>query len=147
MDAFLANVAANAPYNTGIGAVLYQGPGEPVMVRADEFPLEDAVTHLLRNADRFRPAGTPIRIELTVAGTEARATIHNQGPHIAPDLLDRIFEYGVSDQEGAAAHGRRGQGLFVARTYMAKMGGTIGASNVADGVAFELTLPRSPAER
>ena len=58
-----------------------------------------------------------------------------------------MFEYGVSDQEGAAAHGQRGQGLLVARTYTAKMGGTVGASNVADGVAFELTLPRSPTER
>ena len=29
-----------------------------------------------------------------------------------------------------------GQGLFVAKTYMAKMGGTINARNTADGVAF-----------
>ena len=37
--------------------------------------------------------------------------------------------------------GHRGQGLFVARTYMAKMGGTIAASNVSDGVRFTLVLP------
>jgi hypothetical protein len=30
----------------------------------------------------------------------------------------------------------------VARTYMAKMGGTIAARNCADGVEFILTLPR-----
>ena len=35
----------------------------------------------------------------------------------------------------------RGQGLFVARTYMAKMGGTIVAANVEGGVVFTLTLP------
>jgi hypothetical protein len=38
--------------------------------------------------------------------------------------------------------GNRGQGLFVAKTYMAKMGGTISARNVEDGVSFLLTLQR-----
>ena len=37
--------------------------------------------------------------------------------------------------------GRRGQGLFVARTYMAKMGGTVTAKNEDAGVAFYLELP------
>ena len=37
----------------------------------------------------------------------------------------------------------RGQCLFVARTYMAKMGGTISASNADDGVRFVLHLPRA----
>jgi len=35
----------------------------------------------------------------------------------------------------------RGQGLFVARTYMAKMGGTIEAQNLSEGVQIVLTLP------
>ena len=35
-----------------------------------------------------------------------------------------------------------GQGLFVAKTYMAKMGGTIAVENVDDGVRFTLGLPR-----
>ena len=38
---------------------------------------------------------------------------------------------------------QRGQGLFVAKTYMAKMGGTIAARNADDGVWFVLTLPRT----
>ena len=70
-------------------------------------------------------------------------TVHNHGPAIAEALLERIFEYGVSDQPGAGANGSRGQGLFVARTYMAKMGGTLVARNEADGVSFVLSLPRA----
>ena len=35
----------------------------------------------------------------------------------------------------------RGQGLFVARTYMAKMGGAVAASNVDGGVLFSLSFP------
>jgi sensor histidine kinase regulating citrate/malate metabolism len=66
--------------------------------------------------------------------------LHHQGSAIAANMLQKIFEYGVSDQPDATAQGNRGQGLFVARTYMAKMGGTIAAENVADGVVFVLRL-------
>ena len=56
--------------------------------------------------------------------------------------MGRIFEYGVSDPTDSRDVGQRGQGLFVARTYMAKMGGTIEVSNQADGVCFTLGLER-----
>jgi two-component system OmpR family sensor kinase len=46
----------------------------------------------------------------------------------------------VSDVHAGEKQGHRGQGLYVARTYMAKMGGTVEALNVADGVEFVLTL-------
>jgi signal transduction histidine kinase len=149
IDAFLGHVAANAAY-IGIGSVEYHTRARPLWVRADEYPLEDVVTHVLRNADRHRTPGTEIRITLDSdpEGTQARVTLYNQGPGIASGLLDRIFGYGVSAAGGDAASGgdpvHRGQGLFVARTYMAKMGGTIAASNVDGGVAFTLTLPCSP---
>ncbi len=44
---------------------------------------------------------------------------------------------------GAEGPAHRGQGLFVARTYLAKMGGSIVARNEADGVCFEITLARA----
>jgi signal transduction histidine kinase len=70
----------------------------------------------------------------------AEVRICNHGPQISTGLLGRIFEYGVSDDASNHTDGRLGQGLFVARTYMAKMGGTIEALNVADGVEFVLKL-------
>lgn len=134
---FLKNVAENA----GIADVSCAAEG-PVPVRADEYSLEDVLGHILKNADRYRLPGTPITISLETSETAATVTIHNVGPHIPEDLIGNIFEYGVSDQPEAGAHGNRGQGLFVAKTYMAKMGGTIAAANVADGVEFVLTLQR-----
>ncbi len=64
LDAFLSHVAANAHY-AGIADVVYEGGNKSgsagaagaVIVRADEFALEDVVTHILRNADSYRPAG------------------------------------------------------------------------------------------
>jgi len=141
IDAFLRNVAGNAPL-VGIDQVAYNANVAPVMVRADDYSLEDVVTHVLRNADRYRTPGSVIAIDLKTTETAASITIHNSGPNIADDLIDKIFEYGVSDQHDAAANGNRGQGLFVAKTYMAKMGGTITVQNVGDGVSFVLGLQR-----
>jgi len=141
IDAFLKNVAGNAPL-VGIGNVAFSSEEAEVMVRADDYSLEDVVTHVLRNADRYRTPDSTIAINLKTTETAATITIHNQGPNIAEELIDKVFEYGVSDQHDAAANGNRGQGLFVAKTYMAKMGGTITVQNVADGVVFVLGLQR-----
>ncbi len=144
IQGFLHNVAGNAHF-IGIEGVIFVDDDinkVGVMVRADEYSLEDVVTHVLRNAERFRTTGTDISIGLNVTETAASISIHNQGPQIAPDMLEKIFEYGVSDQLEAGAHGNRGQGLFVAKTYMAKMGGTIAAQNVENGVVFVLGLQR-----
>ncbi len=142
LHAFLGDVAANAVH-IGIDDVGYAGPRQPVPVRADEHALEDVFAHLLRNAARHRFPGTPVRLELAEHGELATVTVHNQGEPIPAELLGRIFDYGVSGVAAAAAEGQRGQGLFVARTYLAKMGGTIVAANVDGGVAFTLTLQRA----
>jgi signal transduction histidine kinase len=144
VNEFLSHIASNSAA-AGIPDVMFALAAQPVMVRADEYSLEDAVSHILRNAQRYRLPGTPIPITLTINTTEGTApeavvSISNQGPHIERDMLGKIFEYGVSDQADSAAHGQRGQGLFVAKTYMAKMGGTITACNVEGGVCFELRL-------
>jgi K+-sensing histidine kinase KdpD len=112
-------------------------------VRADAYSLEDVVTHILHNADRHRRPGTPITLELRTEDSSVCVTIQNQGEPIDPTLIDRIFDYGVSGASATQAAEHRGQGLFVAKTYMAKMGGTIGVHNTADGVAFTLTLQRA----
>lgn len=138
LDAFLREVAANAAY-AGIADVRYTPADAPVTVRADPFSLEDVVAHILRNADRHRTPGTPIALALRRNEGQALVEVHNQGPAIAPERLESIFDYGVSD--GGADSGRRGQGLFVVRTYLAKMGGTVRCRNADGGVVFELALP------
>jgi signal transduction histidine kinase len=140
LPAFLRDVAAYAP-SAGLPDVRFACETDgPVIVRADMHALEDVITHVLHNADRHRTHGTAITMTLDTTERNAAITIHNQGSHIAADLLDKIFEYGVSGRESG---GSRGQGLFVAKTYMAKMGGTIAAHNTGDGVVFTLTLQRS----
>jgi signal transduction histidine kinase len=144
LDAFLRNVATNAPF-AGVEQVIYLRPPAPVTVRGDDFSLEDVVTHILANAHRHRHPGTPITLTLTIENNTAQVTLHNTGAHIPADLLDSIFDYGVSGANTISeTSGQRGQGLFVVKTYMAKMGGTVQVRNVGEGgragVEFGLVL-------
>ncbi|MPW11671.1 hypothetical protein GCT19_40870 [Paraburkholderia sp. CNPSo 3155] len=82
---------------------------------------------VLQNADRHRAPDMPIIIGLCADETNARVELHKEGEAIAGGLIDKIFECGISggdEIESDAAPPKRGQGLFVAKTYMAKMGGT-----------------------
>jgi light-regulated signal transduction histidine kinase (bacteriophytochrome) len=146
---FLKNIAENAEC-VGISKVEFLLDQKDnwdqktnVVVRADEYSLEDVITHVLRNADRYRTHQSTITINLETSETLATISIRNHGPQIDPMFIDKVFEYGVSDQPDSGANGNRGQGLFVAKTYMAKMGGTIIAENTIDGVNFVLSLQRS----
>lgn len=145
LTGFLIHLVANAA-QAGVPDAVLNHDGAALWVRADEYSLEDVLTHVLRNAHRHRVPGTPITLTLRATGAEVCIDIHNQGRPIEATLLERIFEYGVHDvdpglDEDEGAH--RGQGLFVARTYMAKMGGTIAAANVPGGVVFTLALARA----
>ncbi len=145
LDAFLAQIASNAHF-AGISQVIYERSEQmaPMMVKADEFALEDVVTHILSNAQRHRRPSTPITLAVEQTAAQAIISIHNQGEPIHAELLPGIFDYGVSGSKASADDpSHRGQGLFVAKTYMAKMGGTIQANNRPDGVIFRLTLVRA----
>lgn len=138
LAAFMRHIAANA----GIAHLHCEVPEAEVKVRADEYHLEDVFAHILRNAERYREPGSPITMRLETTDTQAQIIIHNLGPRIPEELLPRIFEYGVSDPGESTDAAQRGQGLFVAKTYLAKMGGSITARNEADGVSFVVGLGR-----
>jgi signal transduction histidine kinase len=135
---FIRKVAENA----GIADVRCSGAEQSVLARADAYPLEDVFSHILKNANRYRTPGTAITLSLEASETMVIINIHNAGPQIRDELIDKVFEYGVSGEPEGGAAGNRGQGLFVAKIYMAKMGGTISVRNVDGGVSFSLGLQR-----
>lgn len=136
---FLKLIATNAQFAGITNVLLVEPEFTTLQVIADEYFLEDAITHILANANRYRISGSPIEIAVTQSKDHAQITISNQGPTIPDTIMGSIFEYGVSD--GHSENGR-GQGLFVAKTYMAKMQGRIAAMNLDTGVRLVLTLER-----
>jgi len=140
LDAFMGLIADNAHF-AGISNVVYQKHGAPLWARANAFSLEDALTHILNNAQRYRKEKTNIALKLLVNGAFAEIHIANQGEQIPEKDLSHIFEYGVSDGETHEEAEHRGQGLFISKTYISKMGGNIEAQNRANGVVFIVRLP------
>jgi len=144
LNAFLSQVANNAHF-AGLAQVEYQTLAQSVMVHADAFSLEDVLTHILNNANRHRTPNTAIQLQLIMQNQQAVIGISNVGEPIPVDLLSQLFEYGVSQplargSENSTNTERRGQGLFVVKSYMAKMGGSVRVANLPKGVAFYLTL-------
>jgi K+-sensing histidine kinase KdpD len=148
LNQFLA-VLCESAVELGLAPVQLSKMSQKIMVRADEYWLEDVLGHLLANADRHRTPNTPIVIGLTVVSNQIKITVANTGPPLPAELIDKIFEYGVSqrtavsEQNGpnlAPRESLRGQGLFVVRTYLSKMGASVIANNTNDGVCFEISF-------
>lgn len=136
---FLREVADNA-HRQNIVDVNYSGPVEGVLCRVDAGAIEDALTNILTNADRERTTGTPIQISLSEADGLANIEIFNFGKPIPAENLPRIFDFGFSTSSDATT-GQKGVGLYVARTYVQAMGGTVTVANQEQGVRFVVVLP------
>jgi signal transduction histidine kinase len=140
LDDFVSLIADNAHY-AGISNVTYQPYGAPLWVNANAFSLEDALTHILNNAQRHRTKGSTIQLKLVPSEQFVEIHIENEGKSIPEESLAHIFEYGVSGDQVQDDTAHRGQGLFISKSYITKMGGNIEAQNTANGVVFIVKLP------
>jgi two-component system sensor histidine kinase KdpD len=128
-------------------------PGRRVVVElAEPLPptpldfvqISQVLTNLLDNAGRYSPAGADISVSAEVVRERLRVTVFNQGSHIPPSELDRLFDkfYRLSPASGGV-----GLGLSISKRIVEAHAGRIWAENVGQrGVAFTFTLA-SPAQQ
>src|SRR5262249_49409073 len=81
------------------------GAPDEAMVRGDESLLRIAITNLLDNARKFRPASAagPVRIEVRRAGTGLQLSVESPGARVAAADAPRIFERFFRGAEARAA--------------------------------------------
>lgn len=122
------------------------GLAAQVDIRGNADQLRQLILILLDNAFTYAPAGSDVRLAVTVAGDEAVLSVHDNGPGIAPDHLRRIFErFFRTDDARARSSGGTGLGLAIARWIVAVHHGQINAdSNPGEGTTFEVRLPLLP---
>jgi len=125
------------------------GAGPPVVI-GDEARLRQVLANLLANALQHTPAGTAVRIQLGTDGDTARLTVADDGPGMAPQHAQRIFErfYRVDSARGRA-HGGAGLGLSIVAALVAAHGGTVAARSApGEGTRFDVDLPlhQTPSE-
>jgi signal transduction histidine kinase len=138
LSEFLAQLTSNAA-QIGIQAVEFKSAGKRVAVDVDDGALSDSLVQILNNANAYRTSGTAIVIALDTMDGKAVISIQNTGPTIPEAWLEDIFKFGVSVHPTSS--GNQGQGLFVARELVAKMGGTVVARNLDQGVSIEIVIP------
>ncbi|HSJ96999.1 MAG TPA: ATP-binding protein, partial [Myxococcota bacterium] len=74
-------------------AVTTEPPVDDIVVRGEYEKLVSLARNLLDNAARYAPAGSSVQVALhQYAGGEVSLSITDEGPGIAPELRDRVFE-------------------------------------------------------
>jgi signal transduction histidine kinase len=106
------------------------------------------IGNLLDNALRYTPAGGRIDVAIDASQAEARLSVIDTGPGIAPADRQRVFERfyrgGVQDSEQATGSGL---GLSIVRRIANAHGATVALGDGADGrgLAVDVRFPAAAA--
>ena len=111
-------------------------PGRPLEVRispdlppilAEPTYLQQIITNLISNADKYSDAGLPIEIEVTGDDTEISIRVLDRGPAVAADELAQIFEGFYRSESTSGRASGKGLGLTVCKRLVEALSGRIWA--------------------
>ncbi|MCC6847143.1 MAG: hypothetical protein IT294_01485 [Deltaproteobacteria bacterium] len=117
---------------------------------ADASRLKQALVNLVLNAIQASPVGKTVWVETRATaeaaeGPYVEVVVRDEGPGVAPEMRERVFEPFVTTKENGT-----GLGLSVTRQIVADHGGTIAIESAPSGGAmFAVRMPLvvAPAER
>ena len=114
-----------------------------VTVAADRLVLREAITNVVDNAIKYSPQASSIDIRVHADGNQALLTVADEGPGIAPEHRERIFDRFFRIDEGRSrAEGGTGLGLAIAKWAVEKNGGRITVeTSRSGGSTFRIVLP------
>jgi CheY-like chemotaxis protein len=116
-------------------------------VACDRERLLQVLGNLLGNAVHFCPERATVSVRAESIGKEARVTVADNGPGIAPDDVARVFSR-FWQREKRGPEGSSGLGLAIAKGIVEAHGGHIWVeSELGIGSRFSFTLPRGTVER
>ena len=121
-------------------ALRVEGAVDPVRVTGDQDQLHRVLRNLVDNATRH--ARHCITISLTATAEEAQMVVGNDGPPIAVEDRDKIFDRFVRlDDSRSRQDGGAGLGLPIARDIIVAHGGVLSVDDRTEGAALRIRLP------
>ena len=107
-----------------------RAPGTcPYRVMGHDSRLHQVMVNLLENAISFSPPRGLVKVAARRRGPEVEVTIEDEGPGIAPENLERIFERFYTDRPHETFGQNSGLGLNISRQIIAAHGGRLYAEN------------------
>jgi two-component system sensor histidine kinase KdpD len=118
-------------------------PPDLPMLKLDPVLFEQALFNLLDNAAKYSPTGSHVAVAAELVGSHVRLSVSDSGAGIPPADVERIFDKFYRVQASDNKRAGTGLGLAISRGFIESMGGTLFASNRADGsgALFIITLP------
>lgn len=112
-------------------------------VRMDVDRICEVLVHLLDNAGKYSPAGTPIQVTAELRDSEVVTSVADHGPGIDDYEQEMIFEKFYRGRNQRMTIQGTGMGLAIARAIVELHGGKISVvSQVGRGSLFYFSLPR-----
>jgi len=133
--------ATAAEFDVSAGAAVELHAAHAGTAMGDPGKVAQIVRILIDNARRYAPPERPIRVVVT----NAAVRVENDGPPVAEDERELIFErfrHG-GDHDG---HAGFGLGLAIGRELARRMGGDLRLLRGGEPVCFELTLAAAPLD-
>ena len=117
--------AATPAYEKGVD-LGFTGSGTPTWADVDARAVRRALGNLVANAVRHTPPGGGVRVSVEQSERgDVALIVEDDGPGVAPEDRERVFERFVQAGSPDAAVGRSGIGLALARELAELHGGTV----------------------
>ena len=101
--------------------------------------MRHALGNMLRNALRYSPPGTPVRVKIGRRGARCWVHVTNQGRKIPAAVLTKLFSPGKKSGGGGM-----GLGLYIAQICAERMGGRIVFGTTNRATVFAILLEETP---
>ncbi|WP_430457889.1 DUF4118 domain-containing protein [Rheinheimera sp.] len=110
--------------------------------------LEQALFNILENAARYSPTDVAIRVTAELRAGRCHIEIEDEGPGIAPDLREKVFDMFYVVADGDSKRHNTGMGLAICRGMIGAHGGTVEAqaAKTGQGSCFVVELPLQAQE-
>lgn len=120
----------------GISLALPRPDAAGVMVRVQHVQLEQVLVNLLQNAVQACGPGGQIAITVAAAAREVRLSVADNGPGVAEDLRETLFQPFVTGRADGI-----GLGLAIARDIMVRIGGDLVLEPSDRGARLTMVIP------